>query len=256
MLREFARRELTKDRLHVAVAGDITAEELAPLLDSVFGALPEKAPVSPVNDLVIQNNGAAALYPRDIPQTIINIMQPGIDRADPDYYAAMVMNYILGGGGFGSRLMEELREKRGLTYGVYTRFLHLDHTDALMLSTSTENENAGQAMEIIRGEWQAMRDKPVTESELIMAKNYLIGSMPLMLTSTDRIAGLMLSLQLDGLPIDYLDGRADKIDSVTAQDIAEIAQKLLVPDGLTVVFVGSPQGVTPTRTVESLPNVE
>ena len=101
-----------------------------------------------------------------------------------------------------------------------------------------------------------MRDEPVTAEELKNAKSYLIGSLPLSLSSTSQIAGLMSSLQVDGMPIDYLDVRADKIEAVTIEDVQKLAQSLLTPDQMTVIMVGNPEGVTPTKVVDTLPNVE
>ncbi len=255
-LHAFAATQLTKDRLLVAVTGDISAEELAPVLDQVFGELPETSPPVDESRAEIKGQGEVVLYPHNIPQTIIRVVQPGIARKHPDYHAAQVMNFILGSSGFGSRLMEEVREKRGLSYGIYTSLYNLDHANALMLSTSTENANAAKVLDIIEEEWRKMQENPVSEEELETAKSYLIGSMPLMLSSTDAIANLMLSLRLDNLPIDYLDQREEKLLTITREDVQQIAKKLLVTDGLTVVMIGQPQGLEPTRTVESLPNVE
>ncbi|NCC21056.1 MAG: insulinase family protein [Alphaproteobacteria bacterium] len=255
-LRQFANTQLSRDRLRVAVTGDITADELAPLLDDAFGDLPATAPPADIPDLRVQNAGGVVLFERDIPQTIIEIAQPGIGRDHPDYYAASVMNFILGSSGFGSRLMERVREKRGLTYGIYTGMVNFDHTDFVRLSTSTENANVPEVMNIIREEWERMRDEPVLPAEIETAKAYLVGSMPLMLSSTDRIAELVLSMQLDNLPIGYLDKRDLMIESVTIDDVRRVAKNLLVPEALTVVMVGRPQGMEPTRTVETLPNVE
>jgi zinc protease len=255
-LKNFASKQLGKDRLLVSVTGDITGEELAPVLDRIFGALPETAPPAELKPTEIRGGGEIVLYEHDIPQTVIEIMQPGISRKNPDYYKAVVMNFILGSSGFGSRLMEELREKRGLTYGVYTGLYNLDYAKTLTLSTSTENSNAGEILKIIRQEWKKIQNEPVSKEELHTAKSYLIGSMPLMLSSTDKISSLTLSLQLDDLPIDFLDKREDIIRSVSREEVMDIAKKLLVSDELTVIMVGKPKGIEPTRTVESLPNVE
>jgi zinc protease len=111
-------------------------------------------------------------------------------------------------------------------------------------------------LKIIRQEWKKIQNEPVSKEELHTAKSYLIGSMPLMLSSTDKISSLTLSLQLDDLPIDFLDKREDIIRSVSREEVMDIAKKLLVSDELTVIMVGKPKGIEPTRTVESLPNVE
>jgi zinc protease len=192
----------------------------------------------------------------DIPQTIIEMMQPGISRDDPDYYAATVMDFILGGSGFGSRLTEEVREKRGLTYGINTGFYMMDHLKAYTVSTSTRNETAAEVMDLIRQEWGKMGAVPVSDKELTDAKSYLIGSLPLALSSTDRIADLLLGLRLDGLPIDYLDSRKAKIEAVTGADVQRVAKRLLTPDDLTIVTVGKPENVTYDVKLDTLPNVD
>ncbi|MCB9989834.1 MAG: insulinase family protein [Rhodospirillales bacterium] len=255
-LRQAAKTLLARDNLYVSVVGDIDAQHLKALLDDVFGGLPEKAAVATVPDLVVQNGGQTVLYKEDIPQTIINMMQPGIGREHPDYYKAMVMNFILGGSGFGSRLTEEIREKRGLTYGISTYFYDLAHLKGYAVGTSTKNDSVAELIALTQKEWTRMRDEPVTAEELKNAKSYLIGSLPLSLSSTSQIAGLMSSLQVDGMPIDYLDVRADKIEAVTIEDVQKLAQSLLTPDQMTVIMVGNPEGVTPTKVVDTLPNVE
>lgn len=255
-LRQFAKTELSRDRLHVAVAGDITAAELGQYLDAAFGPLPATAPANVTPDITVQNGGTIALLEKDIPQTIIEMTQPGIRRDDPDWQTAQVMNFILGSSGFGSRLMEEVREKRGLTYGIYTNYYVLDHVPTLTLSTSTRNDKAAEVLGLIDAEWKRMVETDVTAAELQDAKDYLTGSMPLALTSTDSIAQTAIGVMLDGLPIDYLDTVDDKINAVTIADVRRVARRILTPGQMTVVLVGKPDSVTPTLKVEKLPNVD
>lgn len=255
-LKQFAETRLGRDNVVIAVTGDITAKELAAMLDDVFGALPAKATVNAVADLTVQGGGQVALFAHDIPQSIIQIMQPGIGRDHPDYDPYQIMNFIYGGSGFGSRLMTEVREKRGLTYGIFSSFYLLDHLKALSISTSTENANAAQVLALTRDGMAAMMKEPVTDKELADAKSYLTGSMPLSLISTGAIARLVLGLQLDRLPIDYLDTVDDRINAATKEDVLRAARTYLQPDKLTTVIVGRPEGVTPTRTVDKLPDVD
>lgn len=255
-LKAFKEKHLTKDRLHIAVAGDISKDELTKIIENVFGALPDTATESKVEDLKLQNKNSVFLHDKDIPQTVIQIMHPGVARSDPDFHTAQVMNFILGSSGFGSRMTEEIREKRGLTYGIYTFMSNMDHFSGLGISTSTQNESVKEMMGLIEAEWNKMRSYPVTDEELDNAKSYLIGSLPLSLTSTDKISGLLLSLQLDGLGSDYLDKREDAIKNTTKDDIFRLAQKLLNPEHFVTVMVGKPEKITPTKTIEALPNVE
>lgn len=254
-LKQFHKGKIGKNNLVVAAAGDITTEELATLLDDVFGDLPD-VEVTPQEELEVQNAGESFVYQYDAPQTFIEIMQPGIDRHDPEYQAAQVMNFILGSSGFGSRLTEEIREKRGLTYGIYSSLYNLDAMDALSISTSTANENVEEMLKLIRAEFTKMIDEPISEKELKDSKSYLIGSLPLSLTSTDKVASLLLSIQLRDLPIDYLDKRKAAIEKATIEDIQNIAKTLLKPDSLSVVMVGDIEAPEGAKEIKELPNVE
>ena len=239
-LRAFT-KELSKDRLRVSVAGDISAQELSILLDELFGDLPAtSSSVEDVPDLTLTNQGGVFVYPRNIPQTVINIMQPGIDQSDPDYQSAQVMNFILGSSGFGSRLTKEIREKRGLTYGIYSYFTDMDHADTLSVTTSTKNESVSEMLPLIKAEFEKMAQSPIAQKELEDAKSYLIGSLPLSLSSSDKITGLMLSIQLSDLPINYLDQREEKIKATTIDDVKRIAARLLDPSKFITVLVGQP----------------
>jgi len=259
-LRGFHRAHLGKNNLVVAVAGDINAKRLKVVLDNIFAGLPD-VDIADVADLELQAKGDIAVYKKDIPQTIVEMMQPGISRKDPDYHAAQIMNFVLGSSGFGSRLTEEIREKRGLTYGVYSSFYNLDKLSAMSVSTSTKNENVPEMLATIESEFAEMRDAGISQSELDDAKAYLIGSLPLSLTSTDKISGLMLSLLRDDLPIDYLDQREKAIKDMRLDDITRIAERLLSPDQFVTILVGQPpldtlEWLGDITTIETLPNVE
>ncbi|MGH1375393.1 MAG: M16 family metallopeptidase [Alphaproteobacteria bacterium] len=252
-------KTLGKNQVIIGVSGDITPEELKVALDDVFGGMPD-APETKEKRFTIQNSGQTYLYEQDIPQTVIEIAQEGIDRNDPDYYAAVIMNFILGESGFGSRLMEEIREKRGLTYGIYSYFRSYREADVLHVSTSTVNKSVPEMLNLIREQWDTMKNTPVTDKELQEAQSYLQGSLPLSLTSTDSIASVITSLQLDNLPMDYLDVRNQKIQAVTIEDIQNVSKRLLHSEKLTIVLVGSPpEGdaqINDVKIIKSLPNAE
>ena len=254
-LEDFHESYLGKNNLVVAVAGDISAKELSLRLDEIFGDLPE-IEIPELESFEIQNQGAIFHYPRDIPQTVVEIMQKGLGRKDPEFHTGQVMNFILGSSGFGSRLTEEAREKRGLTYGIYSYYYNLEYVDALAVSTSTANKNVPEILNVVRDEFNKLASAPVTQEELKNAKSYLIGSLPLSLTSTDKIANMLNSLQLDDLPIDYLDQREEAIQSTTIEDIQTLAKRLLKPESFITVVVGQPEGLEDLQTVKSLPNVE
>ncbi len=258
-LRQFHTRFLGKNNLVVSAAGDISKEELGAILDQVFGMLPELKLPTPLAKLELQNQGNIYLYNKDIPQTIIEILQPGIEKTDSDYHNAKIMNFILGSSGFGTRLTKTIREDRGLTYGIYSHLINMDHFSGLGISTSTKNENVAEILKLIKDEWQKMHDEPITEKELASAKSYLIGALPLSLTSTNKIAGLLLSLQLDDLPINYLDMRQTAIEAAQIEDIKRVSERLLAPESMTTILVGSPNDLTVfdnLKIIERIPNVE
>lgn len=254
-LRKVVKTRLGKDRLFIAVAGDIGPGELTAMLDDVFGGLPATSTVKDVPEGAIQNTGQVVLYQQDIPQSIVEIQMPAFGREDPDYYTLQVMNYIFGGGGFGSRLMEEVREKRGLTYGIYSGVSDTRKIDAFSISTSTKNESVAEVLSVVHGEIEKIKAEGVSDQELKDAKAYLTGSMPLSLTSTDRIAGILLSLQIQDLPQDYLDHYKEKIDGVSKKDIQRVAQRVL-DSGNTTIIVGKPENIEVTKTITELPNVQ
>lgn len=253
-LHDFKNTYLTRDRLVIAAAGDIDEEALAQAVDRVFSGLPASAPEKTIPDTAIANEGQSFLFKAPVPQTMIEIMMPGISRKDLDYHALQVLNYIFGGGGFGSRLMDEAREKQGLTYGIYSGIQDYRHASALSVTTSTKNESAALMLSIIKTEMEELRAGGVTQKELDDAKSYITGSMPLSLTSTPDIASVILSLLVNELPIDYLDTFKDKINAVGRDDIRRVAERLLHADKMVTALVGEPQDIE-TITIEELPNV-
>jgi zinc protease len=249
-MRRFMKDRIARNVLTIGVVGDITAERLAPLLDATFGKLPEKAAPVDISEATADHGALTLLVKKPIPQSVVTFGQPGLKREDPDWYAALVMNYILGGGGFTSRLTTEVREKRGLAYGVYSYLAPLDHTGVLLGGVATQNSRVAESIDIIRQEWRRMRDAGPTEAELKDAKTYLTGSFPLQLDSTDRIAAVLVDVQQKKLGIDYLDRRNALIDGVTLAEAQRVAKRLLKPDALTFVVVGSPDDLPSARIVD------
>ena len=180
------------------------------------------------------------------------LAQPGINRDDPDYFAARVMNQVLGASGLNSRLGSEVRETRGLTYGISSYFVNFQSSELLMVGSSLSNDNVSEALEVLQDEWRRMAEDGVTADELEDAKTYLTGSFALSFTSTDRIANQLLAMQLYDLGIDYLDTRNDQIDSVTIDDVQRVAADLLDTDALVTVVVGMPDdGFQATDTINA-----
>lgn len=244
------RRHFTRDRLIVTAAGAIAPDELAAAVDHIFGDLPATGgPVPDVPDVAPAGAGQVVLVPRPIPQTLFYLEESGLRRDDPDWYAASILNKVLGGG-LGSRLMTEVREKRGLSYGVSSYLAPYDHSTLFGVAGSTVNDKAGEAIALIRQVLAGVARDGITPAELRDAQTYLTGAFPLQLTDTASIAGVLLSLRRDNLGIDYLDRRADLLNRVTVADVRRVAARLLRPDQMSIVLVGQPQGITPTRTVD------
>jgi zinc protease len=168
---------------------------------------------------------------------------PGIKRDDPDYFAAVLMNFVLGGSTFNSRLYSEVREKRGLAYSVYSSVVPFERSALLMGGVGTANERVGQSLDLVRGEIRSIAEKGITDEELALAKTYTVGSFALSLDSNARIAQALISLQIYNLGLDYLDKRAGIINAITKADVQRIAQRLLRADAMTVIVVGDPKDV-------------
>ncbi|KIC33058.1 M16 family metallopeptidase [Leisingera sp. ANG-S5] len=235
-----------RDRLYVSAVGDITAEELGTLLDDLLGTLPDKgAPIPGPADVTIE--GGVTVVDFDTPQSVALFGQKGIEREHPDFFTAYVMNQILGGGSFETRLMTEVREKRGLTYGVYSYLVPRDLAAVYMGSVASANGKMAEAVEVIRNEWRRMAEEGVTEKELKDAQTYLTGAYPLRFDGNSRIASILAGMQMDDLPISYVETRNDRINAVTLEDVKRFAAEFLDPDGLHFTIAGRPEGLETTN---------
>jgi zinc protease len=241
--RRFVRERLARETLVVGVVGDVAAAELKRLLDGTFGGLPEKASPWAVADARPQGRGKTVVVRKPVPQSAIAFAAEGLKRGDPDFYALTVLNHVLGGGGFTSRLYAEVREKRGLAYSVGSSLYPLDRAGLIVGGAGTANARVGESVKVIRGEWERLARDGVSPDELADAKAYLTGSFPLRFSSSQSIAGMLVGMQLDGLGIDYFDRRNGLIEKVTRDDVNRLARTLLDPKDLTVVVVGEPEGL-------------
>ncbi|SDF09303.1 zinc protease [Salipiger thiooxidans] len=233
---------MTRDRVYIAAAGDITPEELSALIDRLLGDLPETGPALPP-DVAAETTAGTTVVPFDTPQSVAVFGHEGLAIDDPDFFAAYVMNTILGGGSFESRLMNEVREKRGLTYGVYSYLAGMDHAELLMGRVASANDRIAEAISVIRDEWAKMASEGVTEQELEQTKTYLTGAYPLRFDGNGTIARILVGMQMDGLPADYIASRNDRIEAVTQDDVKRVAARVLRPDALRFVVVGQPEGL-------------
>jgi zinc protease len=233
---------LARDRIFVAAAGDITADELGRLLDRLLGDLPATGAPQPQDAPWLLPPGITVEdFPS--PQSTVFFGQIGIPRDDPDFFPAFVLNEILGGGRFTARLMTEVREKRGLTYGIGTYIVNMDHADMILGQFSTSNDKTAEAIEVVKAEWGRIGQEGVSPEELEATKTYLTGSYPLRFDGNGPIARILVGMQMDGMPIDYVTTRNAKVEAVTMDDIKRVATRLFTPDALHFVVVGQPQGL-------------
>lgn len=245
-LKTYMRNVFARDTLTIGIVGDLDAQAAGKLVDRLFGELPAKAALAPVPDIAIKGLGERVVINLDVPQTVINFGGPGIARADPDFIAAYVVNHIYGAGSFTSRLYREVREKRGLAYGVRTTLYWMDHANVLVGGTATRADKAGETLSILDDEMHRMASEGPTQKELDEAKAYLKGSYALSFDTSGKIAGQLVQLQLDKLGIDYPERRNALIDAVTLDDARRVARRLLDGKSLTVV-VGRAQGLNKTN---------
>ena len=233
---------LARDRIYVGAVGDISATDLGALLDTLFADLPATGAPMPPEAKYLLTKGVSVV-PFDTPQSVVIFGHQGIKRNDPDYFAAYLLNEIFGGGRFGSRLMTEVREKRGLTYGIGTYLAPMDHAALFLGQVASANDKVAEAIDVIKAEW-AKAANGITEAELARAKTYLTGAYALRFDGNGPIADIMVGMQMEGLPIDYLVSRNDKVNAVTLEDVRRIAARLIQPEALHFVVVGQPVGVT------------
>ena len=242
-LRDLRQRVFAKSTLKVAVVGDIDAKSLAKLLDDVFGGLADKASLTEIA-AAEPAKSALEIVEMPVPQSVAVFGVKGLLRKDPDFVPAYVMNHILGGGGFASRLMEEVREKRGLAYSVYSYLQPMDRAALFAGRVATNNDNIAKSLEVIRGELDRMARTGPSEEDLENAKSYLTGSYALRFDTNSKIASQLLGIQEEDLGIDYVDRRNDLINAVTLDDIRRVAQKILKSGDLVIAVVGQPKNLT------------
>lgn len=232
-LKDFHRKAFARDRLKISVVGAIDAATLGPMLDRIFGTLPEKSDLAAVPEIQPRLTGSTDIA-MDIPQTVINFAGHGVKRDDPDFVAASIATMILGGGGMTSRLYQEVREKRGLAYSVGLGLRAYDHSGLVVGGTRTRADQADAVTELIRAEVARFAEEGATEEELAKAKSYLIGSYALRFTTSNAIAAQLLSIQMDNLGIDYVNRRKDLIAAVTLDDVKRVAKRLFSGDTLFI----------------------
>jgi zinc protease len=239
-LRTFMRNVFARDGLKIAIVGNIDAAGAGKLVDRVFGALPATGGLSPIAVASPQGLGNKIAIDLDVPQSVVLIGGAGIARKDPDFMAAFVLNHVLGGSAFSSRLYKEVREARGLAYSVYSAVFPLDYAALFVSGTATRADRTGQTLEVIEAEIQKLAESGPTEEELVKAKSFLAGSYALRFDTSTKIAEQLVQIQLEDLGIDYIDKRNGLVEAVTMADVKRVAKRLL-EGGMLVTVVGRPQ---------------
>ncbi len=245
-LKAYVHRTFARDGLKIAIVGDVDAKAAGELIDRAFAKLPAKGTLNAVPPAEAHGLGRRIVVDVNVPQAVVNFGAPGIARNDPDFMAAYVVNHILGGGTFSSRLYREVREKRGLAYGVYDQLLWFKHSAAFLGGTATRADRTGDALTIIEDEIKRMAEQGPTQEELDKAKSYLKGSYALGLDTSAKIAAQLVQIQIDNLGIDYIERRDAMIDAVTLADAKRVAKRLF-DGGLLVTVAGRPKGLTSSQ---------
>jgi zinc protease len=241
-IRAAAGRALAREHLKIAVVGAISAQTLAGELDRIFGQLPFKSGVADVPAVTPKGMGETEIIDLDIPQSTIRFGMPGLLLKDSDFIAASVMNHILGGGSFTSRIWQEVREKRGLAYSVSAGLYPYAKCGLFFGGTATKNDRAKEALDVIRDEIAKMAADGPTEQELDKAKRYLIGSYALRFDTSTKIAKQLLQLQVENMGIDYPARRNGLFEAITLDDTKRVARRLLGKGEMLVTIAGRPTG--------------
>lgn len=240
MLFAFTKKNIARSNLKIAIVGSADSAEIARLVDLAFSKLPQKAELAEIPEASPQALGTREVIDLNIPQTTIAFGGVGLKRRDPDFMSAFVLNHILGGGSFSSRLYREVREKRGLAYSVYSYLATLDRSGLFMGGTSTRNDRAGEALQIIEQEIVRIAKDGPTPEELAQAKSYLTGSYLLHFDTSAKVASQLLEIQLEDLGVNYIERRNNMVNAVTADDVRRAAKRFLSDSKLLVILVGRP----------------
>lgn len=230
---------LARDRVTIAAAGDITAAELGAILDQILGGLPQTGAPLPERAAFTEKGGFTE-QEFSSPQSVVLFGHGGIRVDDPDFMAASIANEIFGGERFTARLMTEVREKRGLTYGIGTDLASMEYAELLSGQFEAGNEKVAEAVKVVQKEWAKIATGDITQAELDATKTYMIGAYPLRFDGNSTIASILVGMQVNGFPIDYPKTRNDKLRAITLANVNRVAQRLFKPEDLHFTIVGQP----------------
>ena len=225
----------------LAIIGDLSRAEARTIAEQVLGGLPAGQAASPlpkVEDLVLHASRAERRIEHPSSQTHILMGEAGMSRNDPDYFPLYVGNYVLGGGGFQSRLTEEIRTKRGLSYSAYSYFHPLREQGPFIIGLQTANHQRGEALAVARQVLAGFIDRGPTEAELTAAKKNLAGGFPLRIDSSRKIAEYLTVIGFYRLPLTYLDDFIARVEAVTVEQVRDAFKRRVHPEHLLTVIVG------------------
>jgi len=236
-------RLVTRAGLHVIAVGAIAPDALIAGVERVFGPLPATGALQPLDFAPLQGLGTREIIDLDIPQSTLFLALPGLSRKDADFITGVVVNHILGGGVFTSRLWTEVREKRGLAYSVWSMLSTKTHANLFLAGTATSNERVALSLELIETEIARMAGEGPGTEELEKAKSYLAGSYALRFDSSRKIANELLEISMDDMGIDYIDKRNDLIMAVSQADAKRVAARLFSGMKPLVIAAGKPENL-------------
>ena len=242
-MRDYVRRAFARNELLISIVGDIDAKAAGALIDRAFAGLPAKNDLKPVAEAAPQGLGRRIVIDLDVPQAVVDFGGPGLARSDPDFIAGYIVNHIMGGGSFSSRLYREVRENRGLAYGISDNLIWFKRAAVVFGSTATRSDRTAEALDIIERETKRMAESGPTADELAEAKSFLKGAYALSLDSSAKIAAQLTQIQIDNLGIDYIDRRGAMIDAVTLEQAKQVAKRLY-GGGMLVIVAGRPKGLS------------
>ncbi|NGZ09365.1 MAG: insulinase family protein [Nitrospira sp. LK70] len=236
----FYAKEYLPNQVILTIVGDITVEQATALVQAHFGSWKKgMLPPRTVKKPAVIDKKVVQLIEKDLTQSTIVIGHPGISRTNPDFYAVTVMNHVLGAGGFSSRLMDTIRDKQGLAYGISSHYDARLMPGSFWINLQTRTETTNQAINGVLAEVRTIREAPVSDQELADAKAFLMGSFPLRLDSTTKLAKVLAQVEFFGLGFDYFSQYPKWIERVTKEDVQRVAKQHLDPQHYALVVVGN-----------------
>ena len=236
----FYAKEYTPGQVILTVVGDVTIEQVTGLVQTHFGAWKKvSSPTRNVKNASPVEKKTVQLIEKDLTQSNVILGHGGISRTNPDFYAVTVMNYVLGAGGFSSRLMDSIRDKQGLVYGIMSHFDARLMPGSFWINFQTRTEATNQAIQSVLAEIKSIREAPVSDQELSEAKSFLMGSFPLRLDSTAKLAQVLAQVEFYGLGFEYFSQYPKWIERVTKEDVQRVAKQYLNPQRYALVVVGN-----------------